>query len=76
MAGCSVRNSCAPTGLARWHVSESAIAWATAASAVAVIQLVRDGVLPQRGFLKQEEIPLEAFLSTMTGSLFVEACSP
>ena len=49
---------------------ESAIAWTTAASAVAVIQLVHDGVLPQRGFLKQEEIPLNAFLSTSTGSLF------
>jgi saccharopine dehydrogenase-like NADP-dependent oxidoreductase len=50
---------------------ESAIAWTTAASAVAVIQLVNDGVLPQRGFLKQEQIPLEAFLSTRTGQLFL-----
>ena len=52
---------------------ESAIAWTTAASAVAVIQLVHDGVLPQRGFLKQEETPLDAFLSTRTGSLFARA---
>ena len=52
---------------------ESAIAWTTAASAVAVIQLVSDGVLPQQGFLKQEEIPLEAFLATRTGALFSEA---
>ena len=50
---------------------ESAIAWTTAASAVAVIQLVSDGVLPQQGFLKQEEIPLDAFLSTNTGQLFL-----
>ena len=49
---------------------ESAIAWTTAASAAAVIQLVRDGVLPQRGLLKQEEVSLEAFLATPTGSLF------
>src|SRR5262245_45997382 len=49
---------------------ESAIAWTTASSAVAVIQLVRDGVLTQRGFIKQEQIPLEAFLSTPTGALF------
>jgi saccharopine dehydrogenase-like NADP-dependent oxidoreductase len=49
---------------------ESAIAWTTASSAVAVIQLVRDGVLPQRGFLKQEQIPFEAFLATPTGALF------
>jgi len=51
---------------------ESAIAWTTASSAVAVIQLVSDGVLPQRGFLKQEEIPLGAFLATRTGSLFAQ----
>jgi saccharopine dehydrogenase-like NADP-dependent oxidoreductase len=51
---------------------ESAIAWTTASSAVAVIQLVRDGALPQRGFLKQEEIPLGAFLATKTGRLFSE----
>jgi saccharopine dehydrogenase-like NADP-dependent oxidoreductase len=50
---------------------ESAIAWTTASSAAAVIQLVSDGALPQRGFLKQEEIPLAAFLATNTGQLFV-----
>jgi len=50
---------------------QRAIAWTTAASVVAVIQLVRDQVLPQRGFLKQEEIPFEAFLATVTGRLFV-----
>ena len=49
----------------------TAIAWTTAASVVAVIQLVRDQVLPQHGFLKQEEIPLEPFLATVTGRLFV-----
>jgi saccharopine dehydrogenase (NAD+, L-lysine-forming) len=49
---------------------QTAIAWTTSASAVAVIELVRDGVLPQRGFLKQEEIPLDKFLTTKTGRLF------
>ena len=48
----------------------SAIAWTTAASAVAVVHLVRDAVLPQRGLLKQEEVPLDAFLRTPTGALF------
>ena len=38
-----------------------AISWTTAASLCAVIEMVRDGVLPQQGFLKQEEIPLDAF---------------
>lgn len=48
----------------------TAIAWTTSASVVAVIQLVRDGVLPQHGFLKQEQVPLDKFLATPTGSLF------
>ena len=47
-----------------------AIAWTTSASVVAVIEMVRDGTLPNRGFLKQEDIPLKAFLATRTGSLY------
>jgi saccharopine dehydrogenase (NAD+, L-lysine-forming) len=50
--------------------ARTAIAWTTSASVVAVIELVRSGTLPSRGFLKQEEIPLEAFLATRTGSLY------
>jgi len=49
---------------------EPAIAWTTAASATAIVRLVRDGVLPSRGFLKQETIPFAAFLGTPTGALF------
>ncbi len=49
---------------------QTAIAWTTAGSVVAVIEMVRDGILPNSGFLKQEEIPLEAFMSTKTGSLY------
>ncbi len=48
----------------------TAIAWTTAGSVVAVVEMVRDGILPSNGFLKQEEIPLDAFLSTRTGSLY------
>jgi saccharopine dehydrogenase-like NADP-dependent oxidoreductase len=51
-------------------VEQTAIAWTTSASVVAVIQMVRDGTLPQQGFLKQEEIPLERFLATATGRLY------
>lgn len=47
-----------------------AIAWTTAASVVAVIDLVRDGALPDRGFLRQEHVPLDEFLRTPTGSLY------
>jgi len=49
---------------------QRAIAWTTSASVVAVIEMVRDGALPQHGFLKQEEIPLARFLATTTGRLF------
>ena len=48
----------------------TAIAWTTSASVVAVIAMVRAGILPQRGFLKQEEIPLDRFGATATGILF------
>lgn len=50
--------------------SRTAIAWTTSASVVAVIEMVRNGSLPSRGFLKQEEISLDAFLATRTGSLY------
>lgn len=48
----------------------TAIAWTTSASVVAVIEMVRDGSLPQQGFLKQEEIPLDPFLATRTGHYY------
>lgn len=47
-----------------------AISWTTAASVSAVVEMVRDGALPQRGFLKQEEIPFAAFLRTANGQLY------
>jgi saccharopine dehydrogenase-like NADP-dependent oxidoreductase len=48
----------------------TAIAWTTSSSAVSVIEMVRDGTLPTKGFLKQEAIPLAPFLKTTTGRLF------
>ncbi|MCU0561235.1 MAG: saccharopine dehydrogenase NADP-binding domain-containing protein [Desulfobacterales bacterium] len=50
----------------RWR----AISWTTAASACAVVELVRDGRLPATGFIKQEEIPLDRFLKTRNGGLY------
>jgi saccharopine dehydrogenase-like NADP-dependent oxidoreductase len=47
-----------------------AISWTTAASACAVVEMVGKGVLPAKGFLKQETIPMEAFLRTASGRLF------
>jgi saccharopine dehydrogenase (NAD+, L-lysine-forming) len=51
-------------------IKRTAIAWTTAAALVAVVELVCNGTLPQRGFVKQEAIPLQAFLHTTTGQLF------
>lgn len=48
----------------------TAIAWTTASSVVAVIEMVRDGILPNTGFLKQEDIPLAAFLNTSNGARY------
>lgn len=47
-----------------------AISWTTAASACAVVELVSNGALPGKGFLKQEEIPLAEFLKTRNGRLY------
>ncbi|WP_028666682.1 saccharopine dehydrogenase C-terminal domain-containing protein [Runella zeae] len=50
-----------------------AISWTTAASIAAVVEMVAAETLPQQGFIKQEEIPLEAFLATQNGAFFKEA---
>ena len=49
-----------------------AISWTTAASIAAVIEMVDNGSLPNKGFIKQEEIPFDTFLKTENGSYFVE----
>lgn len=48
----------------------TAISWTTSCSVVAIIEMVRDGTLPDHGFLKQEDISIDAFLSTKTGGLY------
>ena len=47
-----------------------AISWTTAASIVAVIEMVANGQLPQQGFVKQEDISLEKFYQTKNGKKF------
>ena len=47
-----------------------AISWTTSASVCAVLEMVSEGDLPAQGFLKQEDVPLDLFLKTRTGSLF------
>ncbi|WP_428644620.1 saccharopine dehydrogenase C-terminal domain-containing protein [Roseibium sp.] len=48
----------------------TAIAWTTASSVVAIIEMVRDGALPGKGFLKQEDVSLDAFLKTQNGARY------
>ena len=50
-----------------------AISWTTAASLCAVVEMVADGALPGRGFIKQEEIPFDKFLATRNGALYQTA---
>lgn len=45
-----------------YFIKWRAISWTTAASIVTVIELVDSKQLPQNGFLKQEQIPLQNFL--------------
>lgn len=47
-----------------------AISWTTAASIAAVVEMVQAGSLPQRGFIRQEDIPLDKFLDTVNGSFY------
>jgi saccharopine dehydrogenase-like NADP-dependent oxidoreductase len=47
----------------------TAIAWTTAAGAVGMIELLAEGLLPDRGFVRQEDVPLEAFMATSAGQM-------
>jgi saccharopine dehydrogenase-like NADP-dependent oxidoreductase len=50
----------------RWR----AISWTTAASACAVVEMVSQGSLPARGFIRQEAIDLAEFLQTRNGRFY------
>ena len=45
---------------------------ATASSAVAVVELVAEGKLPQEGFVRQEDIALEDLHATHAGRRFAD----
>ena len=47
-----------------------AISWTTACSISAVVDLVADGKLKEKGFLKQEDIPFEMFIQSHFGSMY------
>ncbi|MEZ2351970.1 saccharopine dehydrogenase NADP-binding domain-containing protein [Caballeronia sp. RCC_10] len=48
----------------------SAIQITTAGAVCAELDLFREGVLPQSGFVRQEQVPLEAFLNNRFGKLY------
>ena len=50
----------------------TAIAWTTAGSAAAVIEMVQSGALPGQGFLTQESVPLDTFLATRSGRFYAQ----
>ncbi len=49
-----------------------AISWTTAASVAAVVEMVAYGKLPQKGFIKQEDISFKDFIATHWGSLYLQ----
>jgi len=55
-----------PDGDAHW----SAIQITTASAICAALDLVREGALPQRGFVRQEEMALEDFIANRFGRAF------
>lgn len=48
----------------------SAISWTTAASACAIVEMAHNGLIGEKGFVKQESIPLKTFLKTNNGRLY------
>jgi len=51
----------------------SAIQITTAAGLLTVLDMLKDGKLPQKGFVKQEDIDLKDFLNNRFGSAYIEA---
>jgi saccharopine dehydrogenase (NAD+, L-lysine-forming) len=49
--------------------ARTAIAWTTAAGAVGMVELLAEGLLPDSGFVCQEDVSLEDFLATSAGQL-------
>jgi saccharopine dehydrogenase-like NADP-dependent oxidoreductase len=50
----------------------SGIQVTTAASACTMVDLLAQGRLPQRGFVRQEDVPLEQFLDNRFGSVYAQ----
>lgn len=50
-----------------------AISWTTSASIAAVVEMVDNGTLPSKGFIKQEDISYNKFMQTKNGALYNQA---
>ncbi len=50
-----------------------AISWTTSASIAAVVEMVVDGTLPNRGFIKQEDISFNDFIKTSNGKYYLQS---
>lgn len=55
---------------------KSAIQITTAGAACAVVDMLADGKLPQAGFIRQEDIPLAAFLANRFGRYYAPEDAP
>lgn len=53
-----------------------AISWTTACSISTVVDLVSEGKLKNKGFIKQEEIPFEMFIQSHFGSMYEKYKDP
>lgn len=53
-----------------------AISWTTACSISAVVDLVSEGKLKNKGFIKQEEIPFDLFINSHFGSMYEKYKDP
>ncbi len=53
--------------------AQSAIQITTAAGICAAVDLFREGALPQHGFIRQEQVPLPAFLANRFGSAYQQS---
>jgi saccharopine dehydrogenase (NAD+, L-lysine-forming) len=50
----------------------TAIAWTTAAGAVAMLELLARGALPKTGFIRQEDVSVDLLVTTSAGQLLVD----
>ena len=53
-----------------------AISWTTACSISTVVDLVSEGKLKNKGFIKQEEIPFDMFIKSDFGSMYEKYKDP